>query len=252
MTDIGKAAPLPALGIEIVRRKPGLEGRRRDRPFAVEDRKPGGVTVMALDHGSLPEQPLMGEAEPDGGGLGTGVQIVALPFIATISPVNEHPAHHQIHRFGSHRPALHQGREVDMPDLDDTIGRIGAKIACHADRPVTGKVDDGMEHRIHAKAACIEKRLEGRDIIERAVRQIVPDHIIAVGSKGGVKPGRMIHPERLKSAMVTDHDMADRGRRTCPAGNRLTKIDHPAACCPAAPPMAIQQYFSGPSHCATE
>ena len=60
---------LPAVFIEIVRRKPALERGLARRPFAVEDRVPGGVAVAALHDLMLAEQALVLEAVAHGGAL---------------------------------------------------------------------------------------------------------------------------------------------------------------------------------------
>ena len=119
--------PVPVI-IEIIRGEPGAEGSVTSGPFAVENRKPGRVAIMPLDHRGLPEDAFEGESQPRRGGH-RRVQIVAFPFIAPIAPVGEHLAHHQVHRLGGRRASLQRWREVDMANFDHPVRRIDAKIA---------------------------------------------------------------------------------------------------------------------------
>src|SRR3546814_20379245 len=73
------------LSVEIRLVEPPRERRLQHRPSAVHDREPGGVAIAALVHGRLPEQPLVLEAEPRGGGARRGIQAVALPLVAPIA-----------------------------------------------------------------------------------------------------------------------------------------------------------------------
>ncbi len=65
---MGKGLPLFSVGVEIIRRQPGLEGLFQRRPFLVYDGIPGGVAVAALDYEHLAEPAFVGEAEAGGGG----------------------------------------------------------------------------------------------------------------------------------------------------------------------------------------
>ena len=95
-------------------------------PFAVENREPGRIAIMPLDHRGLPEDAFEGESQPRRRGHGARVQIVAFPFIAPIAPVDEHLTHHQIHRLGGGRASLQRWREIDMSDFDHAVRRINA------------------------------------------------------------------------------------------------------------------------------
>src|SRR3954447_12011729 len=112
-----QAVPLLPVGVEIRRVEPALECRALRRPFAVDDREPGGVAVAAAGHRRLPEQSLIPEAETQGGGARGRVQRIAFPFVATIPELIENAPHHQIHRLGSGRPALQARAIGDAADL---------------------------------------------------------------------------------------------------------------------------------------
>ncbi len=57
------SAPLPSRRIEISRLQPPLVTCLDRRPFLVDDRIPGGVAILALDHEMLSEHALERETE---------------------------------------------------------------------------------------------------------------------------------------------------------------------------------------------
>src|SRR5438067_4383000 len=113
-----QAHALVALGVEIAGIEPPLEGGFDRRPLAVDNRKPGGVAIAALDDVRLPEQPLKAKAVPRGGGARRRVERIALPFIAPVAELVENPPHHQVHRLRCGGRSLQCRRIGDGADLD--------------------------------------------------------------------------------------------------------------------------------------
>src|SRR5262249_34419586 len=66
-SEIRQAPALAAVGREITRVEPALEGGAQSRPVAVDDREPRGVAVAPAGDHRLPEQALIPKAEPDRG-----------------------------------------------------------------------------------------------------------------------------------------------------------------------------------------
>ena len=118
-----------------------------------------------------------------------------------------------------------------MANLDDTMRRVGAKIACHPDRRINGRVDDGIEQRIIADAGLAKKILEGGNIAKRAIGKIIPDHIVLIGAEGVIQPRRMIHVKRYQPAIAAGKDTPLRRRRAGPAGDRMAAIKRPVLTC---------------------
>src|SRR5207244_3418898 len=108
--------------IEILRREPTLERSLSGQPFAIDDREPGGVAVLALHHLVLAEQALVLEAKAFSRALGRRVAVVALPFVA---PVAEREAivTEEIDRLGRLPCALQRRRIGDEADFEHAMRR---------------------------------------------------------------------------------------------------------------------------------
>src|SRR4051812_14102139 len=171
-----KSFDLPAVFIEVLRREPALESGLSRRPFRIDDRIPGGVTVLALHHLVLPEQALVLEAEAQRRALGRLVAIVALPLVAPVAERKSEVAD-QIHRLGRGAGALKRGRIGDPSDLEHTMR--GADLH-HPHVPLCLAVDD------HGEGADVlvlhhgrEQRLVFGALLRRMRRQISPGVISA-------------------------------------------------------------------------
>src|SRR5262249_56609519 len=97
------------------------------RPFGIEHRKPGIVTIAALGDHVLAERAFVDETVAQCGAPRWGVKRIALPFIAAVAERLEHLTRQQILRFGAPRRALQPRRVEDMPRFDHTMGRNDAQ-----------------------------------------------------------------------------------------------------------------------------
>src|SRR5262245_31060376 len=68
LDEIRKRLPLPAVPIEVCRRQPLLVGALQGRPFAVDDREPGGVAIAVLINHGLAKQALVLKTQAQGRG----------------------------------------------------------------------------------------------------------------------------------------------------------------------------------------
>ena len=66
-------------GVEVARFKPALEAGALCRPFVIEQRIPGGVTVAAFVNDGLAEGAFVGEAEALGGAAAGRMQKMSWP-----------------------------------------------------------------------------------------------------------------------------------------------------------------------------
>src|SRR5262249_56161780 len=80
----GEADFLVALRIEIVGHEPTFEIPLARRPFGIEHRKPGIVTIAALGDHVLTERAFVDETVAQCGAPRWGVKRIALPFIAAV------------------------------------------------------------------------------------------------------------------------------------------------------------------------
>src|SRR5437867_5746466 len=99
---------------------PGLEGRARRRPLAIEHREPGAVAIAPLDDHVLAEDALEAEAELERRAARSLVERVALPLHAAVAELveclrEEHPGD-----LGADAAALQRRRVPDVADLDPT------------------------------------------------------------------------------------------------------------------------------------
>src|SRR5205823_2107473 len=127
--ELRERLALASFAVEISRREPALERLLERRPFAIEDRVPGGIAVAALVDDRLAENAFEAEAEAVGGLARRRVERIAFPFITAVAELVEGAAHHQIHGFGC-RAALLQARRIDdRSHFDRADGRIDPHVA---------------------------------------------------------------------------------------------------------------------------
>src|SRR5439155_25551778 len=82
--EAGQAAALPAVGVEITRVEPGLEGSAQGGPLPVHNRKPRRVAVVAAGDHRLSEQPLIKPSRVAAARLGR-LHEIAFPFVAAVA-----------------------------------------------------------------------------------------------------------------------------------------------------------------------
>src|SRR4051794_3297868 len=199
-----KSFDLPAVFIEVLRREPALERGLSRRPFRIDDRIPGGVTVLALHHLVLAEQALVLEAEAQRRALGRLVAIVALPLVAPVAERKSVVAD-QIHRLGRGAGALKRGRIGDPSDLEHTMR--GADLH-HPHVPLCLAIDD------HGEGADVlvlhhgrEQRLVFGAPLRRMRRQISPG-VIRAPHRGPEVAAVLGDIERLEPAVAALEHLA--------------------------------------------
>src|SRR3954454_23680099 len=234
-----KSFDLPAVFIEVLRREPALERGLSRRPFRIDDRIPGGVTVLALHHLVLAEQALVLEAEAQRRALGRLVAIVALPLVAPVAERKSVVAD-QIHRLGRGAGALKRGRIGDPSDLEHNMR--GADLH-HPHVPLCIAVDD---HGEGADVLVLYHRAEQRLVLgaflRRMRRQIGP-HVVRARQRGpevGAVPRQV---ERLEPAVAALQHLALRERPRRP----VRKIAH----APGAALSLVKNALSSPPFAAS-
>ena len=130
-------------GVKVGRLKPTLEAGALCRPFVIEQRIPGGVTVAAFVNDSLAEGAFVGEAEALGGATAGRVQAVAFPFVAAVVQFVKDVVHQQVLGFGGKARAFEGVAIADPAHFDDAVGRIDAHQRQGAQRGATRGVADG-------------------------------------------------------------------------------------------------------------
>ena len=168
---------LPAAGVEVLRRQPGLECRANDRPLAVEDREPGGVPVASLHDQVLPEDPLEGEAEPLSRPAGGVVEGIAFPLQAAVAELIEGVPRHQVDGLGRLSRALERRRKPDVADLDDAVLGGHPHEARHTLRRARLGVHHGKEERVGRGGALVEPGFEVVETHERPIREVAEQHL---------------------------------------------------------------------------
>src|SRR5262249_25943506 len=99
----GEAYFLVAQRIEIVGHEPAFEIPLARRPFGIEHRKPGIVTIAALGDHVLAERAFVDETVAQCGAPRWGVKRIALPFIAAVGQRLRHGTRQKISGFGAQR-----------------------------------------------------------------------------------------------------------------------------------------------------
>jgi hypothetical protein len=183
--QVAECALLLAISGEILRRQPLLEGGPERRPFAVDDGKPGRISIAALVDHELAEGSLVLESEPGGSRSRRSVEAIALPFVAAVAEFVEHTPHHQEHRLGGSRLALQQWRVVDVADLDHTVRAIDAHVGGEADGLVGGLVHDRVRQRVVAGGELAQPGDIGVQRLGGIHAQIGPVHTGRVELVGG-------------------------------------------------------------------
>ncbi len=96
--------------VEIFWQQPLLKRRTNARPFPIDDGVPRGIPTSPLVNNRLTEEALETKSIAFRRRLGSGIQAIAFPFIATIPQVLEDPVHEKIGRFRADAAALHARR----------------------------------------------------------------------------------------------------------------------------------------------
>lgn len=169
--------------IEIFGRQPVEEGLANRRPIGIDDCIPGGVAIAFFVNGGLPEDSLEGKAEAESGGAGRGVEGIAFPFDTTVSQV-EGVRDHEIHGLGRGSGALKKGREIEVPDLDRSAGRLDAHQAGHTGSAVGFRIDNGVEQRIIFRGHFGDPVLVILERSKRTIGKISPIQVLGIESVG--------------------------------------------------------------------
>src|SRR5690606_28538619 len=90
----------PAVGVEVVRRKPAAKVRRDGWPLVIEEREPMGVPIAPFHDLMLIKRAFEAEAEPARSPLGIFVASVALPLAAAVPKARHRVIDQQIERLG--------------------------------------------------------------------------------------------------------------------------------------------------------
>ena len=152
---------LASSGVEVGRFKPALEAGALCRPFVIEQRIPGGVTVAAFVDDGLAEGAFIGEAEAFSGTAAGRVQAVAFPFVAAVVQFVKDVVHQQVLGFGGKARAFEGVAIADPADFDDAVGRVDAHQRQGAQRRAACGVTDGevvgvigCGHALHVGIMC--------------------------------------------------------------------------------------------------
>ena len=113
-----QACSLPAIGRKVLIRQPCFIGFFELRPFAVDDGKPGGVAVAALDDHGLTKQTFVTETKPPDPANGLLVEGIALPFQAPVAQPIKNKMHDEIHRFGGDAGMFETVAEMNVADFN--------------------------------------------------------------------------------------------------------------------------------------
>ena len=113
------------------------------RPFVIEQRIPGGVTVATFVNDGLAEGAFVGEAEAFGGAAAGRVQAVAFPFVAAVVQFVKDVVHQQVLGFGGKARAFEGVAIADPAHFDDAVGRVDAHQRQGAQRGTARGVADG-------------------------------------------------------------------------------------------------------------
>src|SRR5690606_18659300 len=220
--QVAQPPPLPPLGIEIIGRQPLLHAAAHGRPFAVDDREPGGVAVAALVDDSLAENAFELEAEPRRGRARRRVEAVALPFVAPVAQVVEGAPHQQVLRLGGRGGALELFRIHHMADFDHAVGGVDAHGRQRADRAAAARLDDGVVLRVLGGLHLARVGLETVPVGKRAGVGVGPVAVVGRLAECRVQVvavARRVH--RLQPAVVPGQGLARRAGTGGPVGYGL-------------------------------
>src|SRR6185312_6409248 len=173
----GKALDLLAVRGEIPGRQPALECRLARRPFAIDDREPGGVAVPAVADHVLAEDALEHEAAAQRRAPRRRVERIAFPLVTPVAKLLDGVTGEEVLRLGAERRALQRRCIDDGADLDHPHRRADAHQGRRADDALV-VVDNRVGVRILGGDALGEPGAERRLIGERAGRgDVGPDRV---------------------------------------------------------------------------
>ena len=121
---MGQAAELASLCVKVCGGEPTLKGTLAAGPLGVEHGVPGGVAAAPLYYHVLTEDTLEGESEALGCSPRGEIERIALPLVASIGQLLEDVSRQEIDGFGCGTGSLQLGREQDVADFDDSVGRV--------------------------------------------------------------------------------------------------------------------------------
>src|SRR4029079_8537942 len=184
---------LPARGIEVGRVQPALECGADRRPFAIDDREPGGIAVFALHDHVLAKETFIREPEAHRSGLRGLVAVVALPFEAAIAEFVEHVARGKEKRLGRDPVARELRTPQDVAELDDALRRLDS-------------------HQGLAPGGLAARPIDDRREEERFVLQAALDPATHFGNVLGGEIGQVVEPLRIRRSAEQALGMGERER----------------------------------------
>src|SRR5450432_4097865 len=132
----------------------------------------------------LTKDALERKPETQGGAFGGRIEIVAFPFVATITKIIEDVASEQILRFRRADRALHRRRIKNVADFDHPMLRVDAQERLVADGFPAGVVDDREKQRVFRLRLGFDIGAEDRTVGIGTIEEIGPTAILvaAVGA----------------------------------------------------------------------